>query len=52
LFCPRAIYSYWREIWLERVGPKPSVREQETIETAAAQGEHALSSASNGRSRE
>ncbi len=24
LFCPRSIYSYWREIWLERVGPKPS----------------------------
>lgn len=24
LFCPRAIYSYWREIWLERVeGPSP-----------------------------
>jgi hypothetical protein len=21
LFCPRAIYSYWREIWLERVDP-------------------------------
>ncbi len=21
LFCPRAIYSYWREIWLERVSP-------------------------------
>jgi hypothetical protein len=20
LFCPRSIYSYWREIWLERVG--------------------------------
>src|SRR5206468_9375981 len=19
LFCPRAIYSYWREIWLERI---------------------------------
>jgi len=19
LFCPRSIYSYWREIWLERV---------------------------------
>src|SRR5262249_5765154 len=19
MFCPRAIYSYWREIWLERV---------------------------------
>ena len=23
LFCPRSIYSYWREIWLERVEPKP-----------------------------
>jgi hypothetical protein len=24
-FCPRAIYPYWREIWLERVaGPAPS----------------------------
>ena len=21
LFCPRAIYAYWREIWLERVPP-------------------------------
>jgi hypothetical protein len=21
LFCPRSIYSYWREIWLERVNP-------------------------------
>jgi hypothetical protein len=24
LFCPRSIYSYWREIWLERVGPNLS----------------------------
>jgi hypothetical protein len=24
LFCPRSIYSYWREIWLERVEPKKS----------------------------
>ena len=24
LFCPRSIYSYWREIWLERVEPNPS----------------------------
>lgn len=30
LFCPRSIYSYWREIWLERVEPKISdVRLQE-----------------------
>src|SRR5882757_2491663 len=24
MFCPRAIYSYWREIWLERVAGNPS----------------------------
>jgi len=24
LFCPRSIYSYWREVWLERVEPQPS----------------------------
>ncbi len=24
LFCPRSIYSYWREIWLERVEPNSS----------------------------
>src|SRR5215469_13632316 len=23
LFCPRGIYSYWREIWLERIEPNP-----------------------------
>lgn len=23
LFCPRSIYSYWREIWLERVQAPP-----------------------------
>jgi hypothetical protein len=26
LFCPRGIYSYWREIWIERVGPGPAMR--------------------------
>jgi hypothetical protein len=25
-FCPRSIYPYWREVWLERVSPKESVR--------------------------
>ena len=24
LFCPRSIYAYWREIWLERVESKPT----------------------------
>ena len=24
IFCPRATYAYWREIWLERVGPAPA----------------------------
>ena len=23
MFCPRSIYPYWREIWLERLGPPP-----------------------------
>jgi hypothetical protein len=21
MFCPKAMYPYWREVWLERVGP-------------------------------
>jgi hypothetical protein len=25
LFCPRSIYSYWREIWLERVSKTPDI---------------------------
>ncbi len=30
LFCPRSIYAYWREIWLERVGPSsPDARTEE-----------------------
>jgi len=37
LFCPRSIYSYWREIWLERVEPSPSAvspeaEKQQTLE--------------------
>jgi hypothetical protein len=32
MFCPRSIYPYWREIWLERVGPGAAdARLQETI---------------------
>jgi hypothetical protein len=27
LFCPRSIYAYWREIWLERVTPSESRQE-------------------------
>ena len=26
LFCPREVYSFWREIWLERVEPKLPVK--------------------------
>jgi len=28
LFCPRSVYPYWREIWLERVVPVPENIEQ------------------------
>lgn len=43
LFCPRSIYALWREIWLERVGPKPAAPPQETGERAASQCEAAPS---------
>jgi hypothetical protein len=28
MFCPRSIYSYWREIWLERIVPDASVEKE------------------------
>ena len=43
LFCPRSIYSYWREIWLERVGPKPPVPTSRETEPLAANCETASS---------
>jgi hypothetical protein len=27
MFCPRSIYSYWREIWLDRVEERPAISE-------------------------
>lgn len=27
MFCPRSIYSYWREIWLDRVEERPAAAE-------------------------
>lgn len=44
LFCPRSIYSYWREIWLERVGPKPSASGQAAVERVESTSEPAPSS--------
>jgi hypothetical protein len=29
-FCPRSIYPYWREIWLQRVEPKTGGKEPDT----------------------
>ncbi len=29
MFCPRAVYPYWRELWLERVTPRDDRREGE-----------------------
>ena len=36
-FCPRAIYCYWRENWLQRVSPNalPPVREHSELESCA-----------------
>jgi len=32
LFCPRSIYAYWREIWLERVDPQSAGASTERTE--------------------
>ncbi|HUO24389.1 MAG TPA: hypothetical protein VMU61_01910 [Candidatus Aquilonibacter sp.] len=37
LFCPRSIYAYWREIWLERVSPVNSQRERSQEERLATE---------------
>jgi hypothetical protein len=44
LFCPRSIYAYWREIWLERVGAKPSGSHSEKTEHVTSRCEPATSS--------
>jgi hypothetical protein len=41
VFCPRSIYAYWREIWLERVGPKPAVSGEESSEQTVPECEPA-----------
>ena len=41
MFCPRAIYSYWREIWLERVND--AVAGKETQRQVGAQESCAVS---------
>lgn len=43
LFCPRSIYSYWREIWLERVEPKRSTIHSQMAGPAASDRELASS---------
>jgi hypothetical protein len=37
LFCPRSIYSYWREIWLKRITPENSSTRVEKDDQVAAQ---------------
>lgn len=44
LACPRAIYSYWREIWVERVEPVREASGKESIGQLESQGEPATSS--------
>jgi hypothetical protein len=43
LFCPRSIYSYWREIWVERVEPKSSGPGEVIAEPVTSQCEPASS---------
>jgi hypothetical protein len=30
MFCPRSIYAYWREVWLERIASSASIGERNT----------------------
>jgi len=39
MFCPRSIYPYWREIWLERVQSSASDAENQKI-TESALSQH------------
>jgi hypothetical protein len=38
MFCPRSIYPYWREIWLERVSPERSsvIADRQTVLISAS----------------
>ncbi len=36
LFCPRAIFPFWREIWLRRVSPPPAEDRARAVEPAPA----------------
>ena len=33
MHCPRSIYSWWREVWLERVAAAPPVRHERVVES-------------------
>lgn len=35
-FCPRSVYAYWREIWLERVAPPPPQNAAASAQIATA----------------
>jgi hypothetical protein len=37
MFCPRAIYSWWREIWLERIPEEGQPKRPEGVERAPAE---------------
>ena len=45
MFCPKSMYPYWREAWLERVEPEkaPALKAEDTVPVTAllAQGEDA-----------
>ncbi len=40
LLCPRAIYSYWREIWLERIDESPANGARPDSASAVVASEH------------
>ena len=47
LFCPKGAYAYWREIWLERVSPKPVAAQSSVASKSAEQASVRSSPASD-----
>jgi hypothetical protein len=40
LFCPRSIYPYWREVWLERVHEPAAIPSTQTVRAQSVQTAH------------
>jgi hypothetical protein len=52
MYCPRSIYTWWREIWLERISEEPQLDAKEAVTAAELPVPCSLSLAASGPSSE